>query len=352
MHEAWSLFGIVVRHAQALGLHDRSRNVSDNHVTRQYRQRTFWVIYIHDRILSSVFGRPCALHDEDIDQDECSLSNDENITISRCDTVPSDGLCLAAALVHYARLARILGNILRQFYCSPNKRQTLTCLYTLATALETALAEWLLALPGYLNFTVLPSSALTITMHRQVSTLKLTYAYANLLLYRPFIMHSMGSTVSSQTHVGLRQWVKHSHNKSLAAADMIVSECQVLQTRGLFSKAFWMVNYCQFAAIGTLYTYKLLWPDAHHVWEVAEKARDQLPNGVQDDFVGQRYIEVLNEFSRITADRHEQNNGAELSTDGDPWPQDLDPLLTDVPTMELGGLWSNLFFNPTVFSDE
>ena len=353
MHEAWSLFGIVVRHAQALGLHDASRKPSGDHTCRQFRQRTFWVIYINDRILSSVFGRPCAIHDEDVDQEECLLSNDENITSSGCDIVRPDDLCLTAALVHYARLARILGNILRQFYCLSKTRQTMSCLHALATDFETSLANWLRGLPAYLNFAILPSSALSVTLHRQVSTLKLTYAYANLLLYRPFILHSMESSASVGMNARLCQWVKRCHDQSLTAANMIVCECSALHKRGLFSKTFWMVNYCQFAALGTLYTYCLLWPNAYHVREVAEEARAQFPAGVQDDLVGRRYIEILNELSRITSNHLEHNN---LETPGNldhinhsPQRSESDTLATDEPTLDFGGIWDNLFFDSHIF---
>lgn len=351
MHEAWSSFGTVVRHAQALGLHCRSRKNPDNYVVHEYRKRVFWVIYINDRILSSIFGRPCAIHDDDVDQEECALSNDEDITPSACRPAPPNELCSAAALVHYVRLVRILGKILRQFYSLTTKPQTLSDLYSIAMEFEAALADWQSALPKYLDFAVLPSSALSIPLHRQLSTLKLTYAYANLLLYRPFVLHSIGSSTNS-THMDFEQWVKRCHDESIAAADMIVSECQALHRRGLFSRTFWMHNYAQFTAIGTLYMYYHLWPDADHVWKVAEEARTHFPVGVEGDLVGQRYIEILNELSRITSDRREQHSDNILLPDpADGQSLGEDALIVDVPTMDFGGPWSNFFLDPNMFVD-
>ncbi|KAE8136458.1 hypothetical protein BDV38DRAFT_293877 [Aspergillus pseudotamarii] len=287
MHEAWSLFGTVVRHAQALGLHYRARKVPHNCI-------------VHD-----IFGRPCAIHDDDVDQEECVLSNDEDISVSACRPAQPNTLCSAAAPVHYARLAHILGKILRQFYSLTAKRQTLSYFYDMAITFEAALSTWQSTLPKYLNFALLPTSALSVTLHRQVSTLKLTYAYANILLYRPFMLHSI-EMVDSVKQAEFGKWVKRCHDESIAAANMIVSECQSLQEHGLFSKAFWMVNYAQFTAIGTLYMYYRLWPHAGRVWKVAEEARSQFTVGVEGDQIGQRYIEILSEFRRITSNHHEQ----------------------------------------------
>ncbi|KAF9883561.1 hypothetical protein FE257_003200 [Aspergillus nanangensis] len=348
MHEAWSSFGYVVRHAQALGLHCRARKSPDDCIVHEFRKRVFWVIYINDRILSSIFGRPCAIHDDDIDQEECVLSNDEDMSVSTCRPAQPDILCSAAALVHYARLAHILGKILRQFYSLTAKRQTLSQFYQMAITFEAALSDWQSALPEYLNFTLLPSSALSVVLHRQVSTLKLTYAYANILLYRPFMLHSIGMA-NSIKHAEFETWVKRCHDESIAAANMIVFECQSLQKRGLFSKVFWMVNYAQFAAIGTLYMYHHLWPDANHAWRVAEDARSQFTVGVEGDLVGQRYAEILSEFSRITSSHdHELSNNSEMSESVAQWPHGGDALAAELPTLDLGGPWSNLFFDQNI----
>lgn len=116
MHEAWSSFGLIIRRAQALRLHRRARGSSTNRITLEYRKRLFWSIYIYDRILSSIFGRPCALNDDDIDRDEAVEANDEDITISSCCIVDLDTFCHAIGLIQYSRLACILGRILRHMY--------------------------------------------------------------------------------------------------------------------------------------------------------------------------------------------------------------------------------------------
>ncbi|KAJ3961508.1 hypothetical protein N0V92_001781 [Colletotrichum tropicale] len=344
MHEAWSSFGIVVRHAQALGLHRRSVGPLSNHITHEYRKRLFWAIYVNDRIISSIFGRPCAIHDDDIDQDECALANDDDITVAGCRIAPNGEFCSAAALIHYARLSRILGKILRKFYSPAARNNSITQLHQFAAEFEKSLLDWQDNLPAYLNYVALPPSALSTMTQRQTCTLKLMFAHASLLLYRPFILYSMDPATGSVSR--LEQWVKRCHDKSIEAARVVVNECRYLCQRGLFSRAFWLVNYMQFAALGTLYMYSHLWPEATHVRETAEEAMAEFPVGVQGDLVGQRYVEILNELREVTA----KTPSAGMDMLASACTVDEIPAF-ETSLMDFGGPWSNLFFDTSAIDE-
>ncbi|KAI0442407.1 fungal-specific transcription factor domain-containing protein [Xylaria telfairii] len=298
MHEAWWLFGIVIRHIQALGLHRCSQLARTNPIRYECRKRLFWCVYIYDRILSSMFGRPLAIHDDDIDQEECALANDEDIEESRCRLTENGAFCLSAGLVHYARLARILGQILKGFYTPSARLQDISQLYVSASQFEKALQEWQKDLPPYLNYVVLPQSAVSMTAQRQMCTLKLMFAHASLLLYRPFILHAIDKKASQTSK---SQWIKRCHEKSIEAANTVVSECSYLSNRGLFSREFWLVTYMQFASIGTLLMYSYLWPEDTSVRRTAEEAINEFPAGIDGDPVGQRYLATLKELREITA---------------------------------------------------
>ncbi|KAL1837374.1 hypothetical protein VTK73DRAFT_4710 [Phialemonium thermophilum] len=142
---------------------------------------------------------------------------------------------------------------------------------------------------------------------RQMCTLKLMFAHASLLLYRPFILHAIDSSSSSSSASSLSspskrdRWVKECHDRAITAANTVVSECRYLAQRGLFSRVFWLVNYTQFAAIGTLFMYSYLWPENAGVRQTAERALDQFPAGIDGDLVGQRYLETLKELRDMTA---------------------------------------------------
>lgn len=301
MHEAWSSFGIISRQAQALRLHRESKSPQMSSSENESRKRLFWSVYIYDRLLSSIFGRPAAIHDDDIDQEECQFADDdEEATLSETEFKGRGEFLTGAALVYYARLAKILGRVLREFYGPIRKRYDLSELKGRALEVERLLEQWLTGLPAFLNFISLPSLAMSTLIQRQLCTLKLAFAHTTLLLYRPFLLYSMAPTSDSRKNSALEQWFTHCNDKSIVAAYLVVNECRSLYNRGLLSRRFWLVNYVQFAAIGTLYMYTSLRPDDAALRTVADEALAQFPVGVDGDYVGQRYLQILQELQKLT----------------------------------------------------
>ncbi|RSL89026.1 hypothetical protein CEP51_001450 [Fusarium floridanum] len=183
--------------------------------------------FVHQPSFQESYEQLCGL------LSQCSVLH---VTISECKTVSDGTFCSAAVLIHYARLARILGRILREFYRPAMKNQTISQLSEAAAEFDRLLNEWQESLPAYLNYIVLPPSALSVMTQRQMCTLKLAFAHASLLLHRPFILYSMETTLRKTSY--LEDWVKRCHDKSIAAANMVVSECKYLYQRGLFTRAF------------------------------------------------------------------------------------------------------------------
>ncbi|KAI0970977.1 fungal-specific transcription factor domain-containing protein [Xylaria arbuscula] len=328
MHEAWAIFGILVRHIQALGLHRRSQLAGANCIRYEYRKRLFWSVYIYDRILS-----------------KCVLANDEDIEESRCQITEDGVFCSSAALVHYARLARILGRVLRGF-CTPSARvQDITRLHSSASVFEKALKDWQQNLPPYLNYVMLPRSAVSITAQRQMCTLKLMFAHASLLLYRPFILHAIDRTaMQTSSH----QWIRKCHEKAIDAANTVVSECSYLTQRGLFSRKFWLVTYMQFASIGTLLMYSYLWPEDVNVRKTAEEAMDSFPIGIEGDPAGQRYLATLKELRDMTIRAQSNSSYINLSSFDAPTELGVEPVGSENADR---GPWTNFFFDSSIIDD-
>ena len=295
MHEAWTNFGIVVRQAQALRLHRRAMHDGNiNLIHHEYRKRLFWSIYIYDRQLSSIFGRPCALHDMDIDQEEFVLANDDDITAASCLATQPGSFCSASAMLHYTRLASILGEILSHLHGPIGRSRGVAQLQEKATGIEQSLSHWQANLPTYLDYTSLPPSAMSVITQRQMCTLKLTFLFAELLLYRPFIVFSMRRSHGDSSI--MNAWTKHSYDNSIKSAKAIVDECRALFGQGLLSGVFGLFIHIQFAAIGTLYLYLLRWQHDPHVRRLADDAVTDLESGTAGDRVSQHYLDVLKEL--------------------------------------------------------
>ncbi|KAF5636860.1 transcriptional regulatory [Fusarium sp. NRRL 25303] len=62
--QAWNNYGLVIRSAMALGLHSESTERALDPVQKEYRRRTWVVIYCLDKVLSTAVGRPASIPDE------------------------------------------------------------------------------------------------------------------------------------------------------------------------------------------------------------------------------------------------------------------------------------------------
>ncbi|KIL88218.1 transcription factor [Fusarium avenaceum] len=62
--QAWNNHGLVIRSAMALGLHSDSSGKGLDPIQQEYRRRTWVVIYCLDKVLSTAFGRPASIPDE------------------------------------------------------------------------------------------------------------------------------------------------------------------------------------------------------------------------------------------------------------------------------------------------
>ncbi|GKZ36707.1 hypothetical protein AbraIFM66950_007882, partial [Aspergillus brasiliensis] len=64
--QAWNNHGLVIRSAIALGLHSDTTGRTVDPVQKDYRRRTWVIIYCLDKILSVAFGRPASIPDEQV----------------------------------------------------------------------------------------------------------------------------------------------------------------------------------------------------------------------------------------------------------------------------------------------
>lgn len=152
---AWRTFGIVVREAQTLGLHRRSN--SPECLEKELKRRLWGSIYTLDRYLAVLFGRPCAIHDEDVDQ-EMPSAND--IYGSEAGSGAKEAL---AAPLHHAKLASILGKAIRLLY-GPGQAEVQA-----AQNLFAELCTWHAELPVFLDSAKVDTSMLEDLYKRQVS---------------------------------------------------------------------------------------------------------------------------------------------------------------------------------------
>ncbi|KAI1308586.1 fungal-specific transcription factor domain-containing protein [Xylaria venustula] len=171
----WSLFGTTARLILALGLHRRKKKTegglypSTGYIELDSGKRTFWAAYTLDRYLSAILGRPCAFHDDDIDQETPAIVEDQNL---RLDSIIADdkrNMNTLLAPFSHRILSVILGETLRRLY----------------------------DLPAFLNADKVDSKLLVPLFQRQSNILGLASAHVRILIYRPCLFNDYDKSLGT-----------------------------------------------------------------------------------------------------------------------------------------------------------
>jgi hypothetical protein len=98
----WSWLGSLVGMAHNLGLHLETRMCAIPLEERQIRRRLWWAIYVEDKWLSLLMGRPPYLHREEWD---VSVLDDDDFTIPA--SAPFTSLALTKVTTPFREMARL-----------------------------------------------------------------------------------------------------------------------------------------------------------------------------------------------------------------------------------------------------
>ena len=164
----WNTLGFAIRMGQSIGLHVESAPVASD---RPHWRRTWYAMYVLDRLLALQLGRPMAIHEFDF-QVELPAANDQS------PFVPSGESGVPGPVAHdhmmdyfieVIRFSHIVGQVIRVLYrpsqidLSPD--QTLHS----ASNLDQRLLEWKANLPRHLRFDLGHTFEKSMSFKRQVS---------------------------------------------------------------------------------------------------------------------------------------------------------------------------------------
>ncbi|OQE16463.1 hypothetical protein PENSTE_c024G10406 [Penicillium steckii] len=347
-NECWYSFGTALQVVTALGLHRKfpakPLKKGGSHLEFELRKRIFWSVYVLDKYLSIMFGRPRLLHDEDIDQELPDEMNDDDLLEEdpARRTGSTDSMMIASVL-HY-RLGRILGEISRQLY-SINPLSRDSPLET-AVRLTSELEKWKETVPPLFN-SVRPSSLIP-PLCRQSQVLQLAYSHAMIHVTRSFLLDDF--TDLSRRPRDPHPLVSAHVHRCIEAAEHIMTLVDELAQQTLFIQSFWFTHYVCFCAILVVYIHIIQQhrqslapsPSAgsptdidklHSLFSLAERCQQHLAEATRKNCPSRRYSIILEELRQEV---HRQlGNGS-----SDDLPRGIDSTTHD-PSQEQGTLTPN-----------
>ncbi|PBK95211.1 hypothetical protein ARMGADRAFT_1011085 [Armillaria gallica] len=188
----WTVAGIGLRVAQDAGVHQRRGRDSPNTVEGELWRRAFWCLLFIDRVASSHMGRPCALHEEEIDVElpvECDdqywiCANPEE-AFKQPAGQPSNISYFNTSL----RLSHLLQLCLRTLYLMEKSKKSFGFLRQdwdrqVAAELDASLDSWFDSIPEHLRWDPNQENS---TRFNQSASLHILYFQLRILIHRPFI---------------------------------------------------------------------------------------------------------------------------------------------------------------------
>jgi hypothetical protein len=258
LSQCYAYVGIALRSACRMGLH-RSAVGKFDPVESETRKRVFWTIRNLDAYVGAMIGLPNTLREEDIDQDYPLEVDDEYITRDGILPMPDGLVSTVVAMNMHTRLVDILNKIVRKIY--PIKFQTPLGMgdksYSVPFAsireIENDLENWKNSLPHILT----PNETMT-KYTRVQQLLRLAYAYAQVMLYRPFLHF-----VAHEKRKDLKDKRAYACAASFVNVSRNIIHIQThMQQKGLLNGGYWFSMYTAFFSILALVYYAAENPDS------------------------------------------------------------------------------------------
>ncbi|KAI0768787.1 fungal-specific transcription factor domain-containing protein [Trametes elegans] len=198
-HSCWSLAGIGIRIALDVGAHRKKTYANMSKVEGELWKRAFWCLLTLDRVTSFSLGRPCAIHDEDVDVDPCIEVDDEYWFTGDPETdfkQPPGKPSQVTFLNTFNSLLQITAFASRTIY-SINKSKLMLGFVgqeweeRIVAELDSALNKWIDSVPDHLRW---DPTRENVQFMNQSSVLYAKYYQLQIFVHRPFLPYARKSS--------------------------------------------------------------------------------------------------------------------------------------------------------------
>ena len=180
---ACMLLGCASRMAVSLGMHREGATGGFDSIEREVRRRVWWTMYMFEKNLSLILGRPSAIEDSEVN---VNIPNDTLL----------DGSDVPPGYIDFSvRLTKISVQIKQKAYTPPldSKQFSGSTNISVSNQLLLDLESWYASLPPYLSLEHLSPMP---NYRRAVLLLHIQYYHLRALVTRPFLLRNVESRVA------------------------------------------------------------------------------------------------------------------------------------------------------------
>ncbi|KAE8341155.1 fungal-specific transcription factor domain-containing protein [Aspergillus arachidicola] len=189
----WNTLGLAIRMGQSIGLHVETSSTGSSQESsigsRSQQRRTWYSMYVLDRLLALQLGRPMAIHEEDCQVEMPSLG-DQSAFVKDANE-PTLGDNHVSSIMAYFRavicFSSIVSQVIRELYRPSQIDLGPDQMLHSASSLDQQLAQWKESLPRHLRFDRGHTFERSISFKRQRNMLAVKFHHLRALVYRPFL---------------------------------------------------------------------------------------------------------------------------------------------------------------------
>lgn len=300
LSQCYAYVGVALRSSCRMGLH-RKYNGNFDPVEAQTRKRVFWAVRKMDVYVAAMLGLPLMLSDDQIDQEYPIEVDDEYVTRNGVLAMPEGQVSIMTAFNLHTKLVHILSKIVRCVYPikvqqdqAGEEEKSYTVPFSTIREIESEMEDWKKSLPAVLNPSVAPERYI-----RVQQLLRLAYAHAQVMLYRPFLhfvaLDKRSGPIDQRAYACAASYVNVSRN--------IIHITTQMKQKGLLNGAFWFIMYTSFFAILSLVYFAAENPDnitTQAVMQDALEGKAVLASLARRSLAADRCTETLNQvFQRL-----------------------------------------------------
>lgn len=170
----WNILGLAVRVGQSIGLHVedslKRSTTSLSLLEQETMRRTWYSMYVLDRLLALQLGRPVAIHEEEYCMNLPSKAEETAFCVNGEDITNQlgDGLSPLDYFHAVVKFSRIVGQVISDLYRPSHLRIDPDQMLLSTTTLDEKLLEWKLTLPRHLRFDLGHTFEKSLIFRRQV----------------------------------------------------------------------------------------------------------------------------------------------------------------------------------------
>ncbi|KUJ10759.1 uncharacterized protein LY89DRAFT_710532 [Mollisia scopiformis] len=189
----WNTLGLAIRVAQSIGLHvqdSREKPLTGLTILEQETiRRTWYSLYVLDRLLALQLGRPIAIHEDEYyvnlpsesEENACLFDGESNQFFYDQKSCPID------YFVSVIEFSRILGQVISDLYRPSQVAIEPDKLLSSTADLDEKLIEWKLSLPRHLRFDLGHTFEKSMILKRQRNMLAIKFHHLRTLMHRPYL---------------------------------------------------------------------------------------------------------------------------------------------------------------------